>query len=58
MHVLITPLCRLLPRPVKEGADRDGAALVQGPLQGAQAVRAGEAAGPGVHCEHPPGNAR
>ena len=58
LPVLTTRLCRLLPRPVKEGADRDRAALVQGPLQGAQAVRAGEAAGQGVHCQHPPGKAR
>ena len=56
--LLIVLSLRLLPCPVKEGADSDGAALVQGALQGVAAVREGEAAGPCVHREHPPGEAR
>ena len=42
--ILLILIIRLLPRPVKEGADSDGAALVQGALQGAQTFCAGEAA--------------
>ena len=53
--ILLILIIRLLPRPVKEGADSDGAALVQGALQGAQTLRAGEAEGQSVHCEHTPG---
>ena len=47
----------MLPRSPEEGADSDGAAVVQGALQGAQTVCQGEASGPGVYSEHTPGEA-
>ena len=47
--------CRLLSCAVKEGFNSDCTALVQGSLQGVEALRQGEAERPSVHCEHTTG---